>query len=208
VSETSFRGGAQVGWVNASWPFATLSVSTSRLALACLGTYEFGPAQVVSVEPCGTIPLLASGIRINHNRADYPEKIIFWCAGGRDRVLTELLQKGFFPSGDTVQRAAGFPVRWSVIIAVIALWNVFFMLDSWWQAESGTHVPGGFSLSALLALFGLVTAVRAFPGAQRVVLREGHEIGEIKGFLGLLQLVSGLMSVVFGAMWLARAYVG
>ena len=90
MSETSYRGGARIGWVNASWPFARLTVSADKLALASLGTYEFSPLQVVSVEPYGSIPLLSSGIRIIHNRADYPEKIIFWCMGNRSRVLAEI----------------------------------------------------------------------------------------------------------------------
>jgi hypothetical protein len=183
VSERSFRGGARVGWVNASWPFAKLSVSASRLALASLGTYEFSPSQVVSIEPYGSIPLLASGIRINHNRADYPEKIVFWCVGSRDRVLNELLQSGFSPSGHPAQRAAGFPVRWSVVIAVVVLWNVLFVLDSSGQAESRSRAPGAFSLLALLSLFGLATAVRVSPSVQRMVLREGHEVGEVRAFL-------------------------
>jgi len=206
VSETSFRGGARIGWVNASWPFARLTVSADRLALSSLDTYEFSPSQVVSVEPYGSIPLVASGIRINHNRADYPEKIIFWCMGNRDRVLTELGQNGFLPTGRPTERASGFPIRWSVVIAVIALWNVLFMLDRWTRPQA--REPGPYSLLALLALFALVTAIRASPRIQLMVLREGHQIGEIKAFLRLLQLVAGVLSVAFGGMWLANANAG
>lgn len=206
MRETSFRGGARIGWVNASWPFAKLAVSANRLVLASLGTYEFNPSQVVSLEPYGSIPLLASGIRINHNRADYPEKIIFWCMGNRDRVLTELGQNGFLPTGRQTERAPGFPIRWSVVIVVIALWNVLFMLDQ--RAQPKLREPGSFSLLALLALFALATAIRASSRVQRMVLREGHQVGEIKAFLGLLQLVAGLLSLVFGGMWLAHAHAG
>jgi hypothetical protein len=204
VSETSYRGGARIGWVNASWPFARLTVSSERLALASLGTYEFNPSQVVSIEPYGSIPLLASGIRINHNRADYPEKIIFWCMGNRDKVLTELGHYAFSPNGRPTERASGFPIRWSVVVAVIALWNVLFMLD--WPAQRQSREPWSFALLALLALFGLATAIRASPRVQRIVLREGHQVGEITAFIGhLLQIVAGLLSLVFGGMWLAHA---
>lgn len=205
MGERSFRGGARIGWVNASWPFAKLTVTPQRLALVSLGTYEFSPSQVVSVEPHGSIPLLASGIRINHNRADYPEKVIFWCMGNRDRVLAEFGKTGFSPIGHPTGRAPGFPIRWSVVIAVIALWNVLFLLDR--SAQPQSHEPGFFSLLALLGLFCLASAVRVSPRAQRLVLREDHQVGEITALLGLLQLVAGFLSLMFGGMWLARAYV-
>ena len=110
MGETSFRGGARIGWVNASWPFAKLIISADRIALVTLGSYEFSPSQVVSVEPYGSIPFLSSGIRINHNRADYPEKIIFWCMGNRSRVLAEFRKCGFSSQGHPAKRAAGFPL--------------------------------------------------------------------------------------------------
>lgn len=191
--------------MNASWPFAKLSVSAGQLALASLGTYVFSPSQVVSIQPVGSIPLLASGIRINHNRNDYPEKIIFWCVGNRDGVLTEITKSGFLPSGHPVQRAAGFPLKWSVVLVVIVLWNVLFMLDDAGQSESRAHVPGAFAILALLLLFGLATAVRVSQPVQRVILREGHDVGEIKAFLVLLQLVAGLLSIGFMGAWLALA---
>lgn len=201
---TSFRGGARIGWVNASWPFARLTVSADRVVLASLGTYEFSPRQIVSVEPYGFIPLLASGIRINHNRADYPEKIIFWCMGNRDKVLMELGGNGFSPSGNSADRASGFPIRWSVVIVVIALWNVLLMLDRSSQPQS--HQPGVLALMALLSIFGVATAARASLRVQQIVLRKGHQIGEIKAMLVLLQLVAGLLSVIFAGMWLTHAY--
>lgn len=206
MDERSYRGGARIGWVNASWPFAKLVVSPDRLTLVSLGTYEFSPSQVVSMEPYGFMPLLASGIRINHNRSDYPEKIIFWCMGNRARVIAELGKSGFLPQGSSTERASGFPFRWSVVISVIALWNIFFMLDK--SVQPLSHEPGHFSVVALLVLFGLTTAIRVSVRAQKMVLREGHQVGEITEFLSLLQFVLGLLSLVFGGVWMVRAYVG
>jgi TPR repeat protein len=97
----SFRGGARIGWLNASWPFARLRVDTDRLTLVCLGTYGFSPSDVVAIEPVGSIPILRSGIRIRHNRANYPEAIIFWCLRSRDELLDAIRNSGF--------RAAGIP---------------------------------------------------------------------------------------------------
>lgn len=206
MGETSFRGGSRVGWVNASWPLAKLMVSPDKLTLTSLGTYEFSPSQVVSVEPYGFIPLLASGIRINHNRADYPEKVIFWCMGNRERVLEELGKSGFSPHGSSAERASGFPIRWSVAITFAVLWNILFMLDQLSHPQSPE--PGLFSLVALLATFGLVTAIRVSGRVQKMVLQEGHQVGEIKAFINLLLLVSGLLSLIFGGALLAHTYAG
>jgi len=35
-----------------------------------MGAYDFTPRQVVALERYGSIPVLASGIRLNHNRLD------------------------------------------------------------------------------------------------------------------------------------------
>jgi len=196
----SFRGGARVGWVNASWPFAKFTISSRKIELSSLGTYTFGPSDVVAFESYGSIPVLASGIRIRHNRADYPENIIFWCFGGRAKVLDTLAKAGFVPEGQTVSRPSGSPVRWTVIILAIALWNVLFLLDR--SAPGPRHTLGPFSFGAILMLFAAATAVRVSPRFQRVVLREGHQVGEIHAFLVLLQIVLGLLCAIFATMLL------
>jgi hypothetical protein len=201
VNEASFRGGSRIGWVNSSWPFATLTVKANRVAISSLGTYEFAPSEVVAIEPYGSVPLLASGIRIRHNRADYPETIIFWCMGSRDTVLKSLASTGFTPSGRAVQRAGGFPVRWSVVVAVIVLWNGLFVLDRS-AGVSRSRPLGTFALVALLLIFGAATATRVWPRFQRLVLREGHHVSEINAFLILIQMITGFMFVVAGMMFL------
>ena len=118
--EVSFRGGARVGWVNASWPLAKLTASHDRLVVTSLGTYEFTPDQVQAIERYGSIPILAWGLRIRHNRTDYPENVIFWCMGSRDRVLAQIEQTGFTPKAQASStRARGFPIRWTVVVGVV-----------------------------------------------------------------------------------------
>lgn len=207
MSELSFRGGARIGWVNASWPFARLSIGRERLTLASLGSYHFTPEQVVSVERFGSIPFLSSGIRINHNRRDYPEKIVFWCMGRRECVLSEIERSGFSPKGRPVERASGFPIRWSAVISIVALWNALFLLDRS-SAQADPSEPGPLVILALMLMFVFATAVRVSPPIRQVVLRPGHQIGEIKAFLTLVQIVTGFLSSVFVGMSLAHAYAG
>jgi len=205
--ESSFRGGARIGWVNASWPFATLKITDTRLAISTLSSYEFSPEQVVSVERYGSIPVLSSGIRINHNRADYPKKVVFWCVGNREKVFAQIKKSGFLPKGQKGIRAKGLPIRWSVVIAAILLWNALFILDRSLGIDQWRE-PGLFAIVALLLVLIFSTAVRISTPAQQFVLREGHHMGEIKAFVALLQLVSAVLSVGFGISFLARTYAG
>ena len=195
--QASFRGGARVGWVNASWPFATLTANGSTLTLSSLGTYTFRPSDVVALVPYGSIPVLASGIRIEHNRKDYPKKMIFWCMGRRSVVLAEIANTGFSPAGHPIERASGFPIRWSTVVIALVLWNALILLDravSGWRPQR----PGFPSFLALVLVFGAATAARTSPGFQHLVMREGHKASEIKPLLILLQIVSGIIAVVFG----------
>jgi hypothetical protein len=198
VIQASFRGGARVGWINASWPLATLTANASTLALASLGTYTFAPSDVVSLEPYGSIPFLSSGIQIQHNRRDYPKTVIFWCVGrSRERVLEEIAGTGFRAVGQPIERAPGIAFRWSTILIAIILWNALFLLD---RSVTGSQPkpPGPFVLTALVLAFLAATATRLSVPFQRLVLREGHEVGEVESFLVLLQIITGAMAVGFG----------
>ena len=83
MSEVAFRGGSRIGWVNASWPFAKLTSNAGRLTLSSLGTYEFTPGQVVSLERQGAVPFLYNGLRINHNLNVHVEGFAVRSAAGR-----------------------------------------------------------------------------------------------------------------------------
>ena len=88
-------GGARAGWSYASWPFASIQVAPGALQVHCLRTYTFTPAEVTAVEPVGWIPLLSTGIRIHHAKRDYPDYIIFYSGGQRDKLLDALRAAGF-----------------------------------------------------------------------------------------------------------------
>lgn len=206
MKQVSFRGGAQAGWVNNNWPFAKLMADREQLRLSGVGTFTFSPSDVAALEPYGSIPLIAMGIRIRHNRPDYPEKVIFWCMGSRERVLDLVADTGFHPKGKMVsERPWEFPIRWSVLLVVFILWNILFMLDIFRNGipDFNALPLGPLSCLAFLLLFGVTSAIKVSTRLQNLVMREGHSFGEIKYLLSLTQFVSGLLALLLSIPLLA-----
>jgi len=161
------------------------------------GKYRFSPLDVVALEDYGKIPILYNGIRVVHNRLDCPEKIVFWCIGSREKMLKEIQSVGFHPNGKAVQRPGGIPVRWWFIVTTLIIWNALFFLDM----SSDPFLRGQLGLSswiAMVSVFALSTAIRLSRTVQDHVISPGHQIGEIKAILSLLQLVSGILALGFG----------
>lgn len=200
-------GGGRVGWLNSTWPFASFNATSTSLTLKVwpFGTYAFTPEQVVSLERYGLIPFFGWGVRINHIVPQYPEKIVFWCLGNPNKLITKVRELGFVPvptsSSASVERP-GFPVRWQAIVTVIVIWNVLLYLD-WGHKGLGAE-PGPLSLLAILMVFLLCFGIRTFPPIQKLFLKEGREPEEIASWLNLLTMISGLMLLVFSIQILAR----
>ena len=91
--QTRFIGGARIGSLNATVPFAQLVVSKGRATLRCFRKYELTPKNSIC-ESYGSIPLLSRGVQFHHIDVDYPDPLIFWCIG-RKRVLDALEAAGF-----------------------------------------------------------------------------------------------------------------
>ena len=203
LHDVSFRGGSRVGWVNASFPLARLVANRQKLTLSSLGNYEFTPQQVVSFGTYGSIPFLANGLAIEHNRLDYPARMVFWCMGSRDRVLQEIRRVGFVPAGVAVERPRGMPLRWSFVIGAVVVWNLLFLADFHGRfSGAASPMPAGpGAVTALATAFLLATGIKWSTRLQHLALAPGHTLGEVRGVLTLLQLISGPMALGFGAAW-------
>ena len=193
----SQRGGARTGWTQASWPFASIEVKPGCLTVSVLGKYTFAPSQVDAVEPVGSIPLLSTGIRIHHTRSDYPEKIVFFGLGGRDRLLAAISAAGFRVGEPAFRHERGFPVKISAIVVFILVWNALFWLDAGGDRfNTAGGRAGPYSCLALALTFAAATLILRSPRAQGLVLREGHDVGEIRGTLRLVQIIAGLGTLI------------
>lgn len=193
-------GGARVGWINASWPLAQLSATPDKLSISIrlLGTYSFAPDQVSSIERYVMIPVLGWGIRIQHCNVDCPKRVVFWCLGNPDSILQGIQDSGFLPvaSSSACLQRSGWAIRWWVIIIAVAIWNVLFFLDAGRANGSAGH-PGPFDMGPLLFAFVLSVGTLISPQLQRIILKPGRSIGEIKPFLRLLAFIFGSMLVIF-----------
>ena len=196
MNKIDATGGARVGWINWTWPFAKLSADFQKLRLKIRldGEYIFEPGQVISLKKYGVLPVIATGIQINHSRLDYPEKIIFWYLGNPMKLIKSIETTGFVPSCDPSSvpiRPKGFPLKWSFIIFFLVVWNLLFIVDM----QNGREL-GIYAFLALIFAFVLSISILKVKILQNLILRKGHQITEISHFIILVAGISGLMSVI------------
>ena len=208
MKEVSATGGARIGWVNATWPFAKLAASAMRLRLtSVLDTYDFLPIDVVSLKRYGSIPFFCSGIRIVHARRDYPAKIIFWCFGNPEALIGEIHETGFLPTApaNSEMKWRGIPVRWTTILLFILIWNGLFLLDNAVSRRFKDR-PGLFKLVPLFLAFLICWRTKVSPRLQKMILRDGHSVNEIKAHLSLIQTVSGILLIIFAVLVFSHSF--
>jgi len=202
-------GGARVGWTGTSWPLARLSATPEQLTISIrlLGTYSFAPDQVLSVERYVMIPFLGWGIRIHHCNADCPQRVIFWCLGNPDTVLAGIRDAGFLPaaSNSSSPERHGLAMRWSAIIIPVVVWNVLFRLGIGPTNGVPPH-PGLFMLAPLLFMFALSVGTLKSPILQRLILKPGRSVGEIRPLLRLLAFISAFMLVIFSILFVSGGF--
>jgi len=199
----SLTGGACIGWTNASWPLATLTVDSGTLVVKVrlLGTYTFLPSQIVSIKPYGFIPVVGQGVLIVHTVPNYPQTIIFWYLGSSKTILDAVKTAGFIPSAPStaVPVREGWVISWQTVIVLVGLWNLLFMLPTLpqWLGKAPLYSANSrFAVLPFVVVFvGCVLLLR-LPALQRLVLKPGRQIGEIAGAIYLLLFISGLFLAV------------
>ncbi|MCB0838082.1 MAG: hypothetical protein KDD99_15525, partial [Bacteroidetes bacterium] len=95
--ELKLTGGARIGRMNASFPFANLVVSPRKIELnaGLIGNLVFQPSDIISIDPYVMIPVLGQGIRIHHRVSNYKEKVIFWTFQDPKKVIGQIRETGF-----------------------------------------------------------------------------------------------------------------
>src|SRR5260370_17192689 len=167
----SVRGGARIGWANATWPLAKLVAVGGEIGVISVrDTWDFTASDVVFLERYGPIFPFASGVRIVHARSDYPSKIIFWHSNP-ETLIEQIRGVGFSPtapaSSETKWR--GFPVRWTALLLFILAWNGLFLLVAVVPPSSANR-PGPLTLPPLFFAFLVCWGTNTSGRLQHVIL--------------------------------------
>jgi hypothetical protein len=70
-------GGARIGFINATWPFARLSATPEAIALRCL-IFKFTFPRDSITRLSRYKGFSSSGLQIEHKVARYPAFMLFW----------------------------------------------------------------------------------------------------------------------------------
>jgi len=211
MNELKLTGGARIGRSNATWPFATLTVTKDKLDLnaTILGKFVFLPGDIVSFDTLNSIGKY-NGIRIYHKVQGYNEKIIFWTSRPA-QVIQQIHATGFMSNTAIplinsperkLQAAGGFPIKKSAAIMAVIVWNIIFISG----IASVILTDGDLRLfllaasiaSGLLIVFSLL--VLFYKPFAAKVLKDGREATDIKNFLIFLIIIAAFMLVNFSVL--------
>lgn len=210
MDKLELTGGARIGMANATWPFATLKVTKDKLELnaSIVGNLVFQPKDITSIETYTMIPLLGQGVKINHRIANYNNKVIFWTFKDPSTVVNQIRQTGFLENIDSrisdadaliiqQQQADGFPIKKSVAIGIIVLWNILFLSDFIkFSISDNKGMPlGNGATIALATLFFISLLSLISKDFSKLILKEDESVKDINKFLYLLIFISGFMLI-------------
>lgn len=218
MNKYELRGGARIGKLNATYPFGKLTVTKDKLEInaSLIGRYVFRAQDIISIKPYDEIPLIGKGIKINHNVANYDEKVVFWTFDNPKRVIYNIKKIGFFPIENAInnpenatnnpenelilkqQKQLGSPFKKTTLFLVIIFWNIifgFFILKSFLGIEIDfTFFTAVKFAIGLVFIFGIL-ALKS-KSFQKIILKKNREIEDVKSVIYFLLGVSGFILTI------------
>ncbi|HPF31368.1 MAG TPA: hypothetical protein PLO25_03660 [Candidatus Saccharibacteria bacterium] len=210
MNEIKKTGGARIGMMNASWPFATLKASKNKLELnvTIFGNLVFTSQDITSVEPYGSIPFLRKGIKINHKVKSYKSNVIFWTVDDPKELIKEIKEIGFLDNPlpvpkdlqleiDQKQKRGGFPIKTQAAILIVIIWNLLFVIDLIKLPREGLR-SSALGVGTQLAIgFVLITSILLLTSkfVRKLILKEGHKIDDIRKFIYFLIFICGFLFI-------------
>jgi hypothetical protein len=206
LTEIKTTGGANIGWVRTSWPFATLIVNKDRLELkaSIMGSYIFTPSDIISIEPAGI--LLGGGIRINHTVDSYNKSVVFRSSEGAANLIKSIAKTGFLnnttpPDAYTVavisqaRLNSGFAIKTTAVIGIVVIWNLLFLVDyrNLFMGDSEIILGGiGMRLASVFMIITAISLLTVEP-VQQMILKPGRSVQDFRYFLYFIILICGIM---------------
>jgi len=204
MNEVKETGGAIIGGVRMTWPFATLIVTKNKLQLngSIYGTFIFRPGDIVSIEPNGK--LLSSGIKINHTVDGYNTNIIFLSSNSGE-LLDKIRWIGFMENQTAlpqkvedeiadIQKNGAYPLKVSASIIILLIWNGLILGNKFiLPGKYDEDIPFTgieLALSFMIVLSLLLLTVIPF---RKLLLKPGRNITSLRSFIYFTILICTVM---------------
>ena len=214
MNEISKIGGARIGKMNATFPFASLNVNSNGLFLNVLifGNYQFPFNKIIKIEKVGWLPFLGWGIRIYHTIEDYPSKIIFWCFSNPINLKSEIdsiaafkpeEEKTIFEKLEETSEIEKrknndrLPIKTKYKVLGVIIWNLLFVIDIAVYMLPKNKFPGPFILIALLGALTVFCLLKFNKAFREKILIDSNSYKKIEGFINLSLLVLSFLSIGF-----------
>jgi hypothetical protein len=206
MDQIKFTGGAKVGFLNASWPFAQLLVTQNRLDLhaSILGSFAFAPGDIKNIEAVSGFS--GSGIRIHHTVEKYKKRIEFQTRKNPQIIIDQIKKTGFFDNqANTIQKEisdkqkqGGFPLKTSAVVVFLTVWNLLILNDfiRFFQASHKVIPLGNGAIIGTASIFLTAFSTNFFPDFRKLILKNGRNVEEIRTFLYFMMFMSGMMFII------------
>jgi len=210
MAEIIETGGARIGLLKSTWPFAKLIVSRDKMELraSIMGNLFFKPSDIISIQPYTGTSLLGGGIKIIHNVSSYNADVVFLTMGSTSALISRINETGFMsnvnpasPSFEQEIKSArtqyGFPMKTPAVIVIVVIWNLFFLSDrlSIFHTKPNGAVLGTGAQLALGFVFLTCLVLLKSEFSQVLILKPGRTIDGIKHFLYFIMFITGLMFI-------------
>ncbi|MEM7371795.1 MAG: hypothetical protein AAF587_24480 [Bacteroidota bacterium] len=209
MTQFEITGAARIGFIKATYPLVSLSVTPTRLEVnaSIAGNLVFQPKDIVKIEPFKHSYFPGRGIQIVHKVGNYTKKVFFGAKEDPETLVQRIKQTGFLNNQDHVsleekkdivsrQEQGSFPIKKQFALGFLLGWNALFVMHLFpfvKNALPGFSVVSSIGLSALI-LF-LVSLISLYsPEFRRLYLKHGRTLKDIKKFLILTLIISGLMA--------------
>jgi hypothetical protein len=206
LNEVKLTGGARIGSANATWPFAKLVVTRDKLQLnaTIIGNLVFKPSDIISIEPYSY--LFTGGIKINHRVENYKSLVVFTTSTNSNELINQIKQSGFLDNNDktpfyideeikAAQLSGGFPLKTSAAIIIVVIWNLLclpFVLN-FFKGGKPSFMDIRYPAEFMMVLCILLLVAEP---VQKMILKPGRKVSDIKPFLYFTILILGFMLAV------------
>jgi hypothetical protein len=207
-------GGAKVGIMLSTYPFAVLKIEDGllRLNVSLVAKLVFRAQDIISIEPFKGSGKIGDGIKINHRVPGYKENVLFWCSRTPEVLIREIQGTGFFMSTnyshggqpeleilESQKDSSGNPIKTKALVLMTALW-LFLLIPNimaFLRASAAKKAPSTtWLVSPMFVFFAFSVLLLISGGFRDLVLKEGRTLEDVKSFAVFLALISGLILVV------------